>query len=133
VDGHRGRVLVVEDNVINQRVVTRMLEKRGFDVDVAANGRAAVDTLASEQYDLVLMDCQMPEMDGFEAAEAIRCAEAGTGRRIPIVALTANAMSGDRERCLDAGMDDYLSKPVRAEELYAAVERQLAGVSIADV
>jgi CheY-like chemotaxis protein len=121
----RRRVLVAEDNPINQRVVMRMLEKRGFAVDVVGDGREAVDAAVRLAYDLVLMDCQMPEMDGFEATALIRRSEESTGRHVPILALTANAMAGDRARCLEVGMDDYLSKPVRAGDLYAAVERHL--------
>jgi signal transduction histidine kinase/DNA-binding response OmpR family regulator/integral membrane sensor domain MASE1 len=119
------RILVAEDNVVNQRLAVRLLEKRGHQVAVAGNGREALDTLASGNFDLVLMDVQMPEMGGLEATAAIRQQEEATGRHIPIVALTAHAMKGDEERCLAAGMDAYLSKPVKASELYAAIERQV--------
>jgi CheY-like chemotaxis protein len=94
-----------------------MLEKRGHRVAVCCNGKEAVDSFGNEEFDLILMDVQMPEMDGFEATAAIRKAEIRTGRHIPIVALTAHAMKGDRERCLAAGMDAYLAKPIRPEEL----------------
>ena len=117
------RVLLVEDNRVNLRVAMGMLGRIGCSVDTASNGREAVAILAMESYDLVLMDCHMPEMDGFEATAAIRAAEAPGGRRMPIVALTANAIEGDRERCLAAGMDDYLAKPIRLADLRQVVER----------
>jgi CheY-like chemotaxis protein len=113
--------LLAEDNTVNQRVATRMLEKSGHTVLVAENGRKALDLLDREQVDLVLMDVQMPVMDGFEATALIRQRENGTGRRLPIIALTAHAMKGDRERCLAAGMDDYLSKPIHAPDLHRAI------------
>ena len=119
----RRRILVAEDNRVNQKVAMRLLEKAGHHVDVVANGREAVAALDDVAYDLVFMDCQMPDMDGFEATRAIRAEEAGTPRHIPIVALTANAMQGDRERCLAAGMDDYIAKPVTTQTLAAALER----------
>jgi len=119
------RILVAEDNVVNQQLAVRLLQKRGHQVTVAANGREALDALANGDFDLVLMDVQMPEMGGLEATVAIRQQEEATGRHIPIVALTAHAMKGDEERCLAAGMDAYLSKPVKASELYAAIEKQV--------
>jgi two-component system sensor histidine kinase/response regulator len=115
------RVLVVEDNIVNQKVAVRLLEKLGCRVDVAANGREAVNMVAQLVYHVVLMDCQMPEMDGFAATAAIRQREASTGHHVPIIALTANAMQGDRERCLAAGMDGYVTKPMKAGELYAVI------------
>ncbi|MFN8588297.1 MAG: CHASE4 domain-containing protein [Candidatus Eisenbacteria bacterium] len=118
------RILLAEDIPTNQKVAVRMLEKIGCVVTVAENGRIAFEKYSTEPFDLVLMDCQMPEMDGFEATRAIREREAGAGH-IPIVALTANAMEGDRERCLASGMDDFVSKPVRRETLIQTLERWL--------
>ena len=117
-------LLIVEDNVVNQRVLEAMLHKRGFAVETAANGREALSLLTMGTYALIFMDCQMPELDGYAATAAIRARETGTNR-LPIVAMTAHAMKGDRERCLAAGMDDYLSKPLRQDELDAALERWL--------
>ena len=117
----RWRVLLAEDNPVNQRVAQRLLQKLGCEVVVVPNGEEAV-AAASSTWDAILMDCQMPIMDGFEATTAIRALEGDT-RRVPIIALTAEALAGDRERCLRAGMDDYLSKPVRAEQLQAALDR----------
>jgi CheY-like chemotaxis protein/HPt (histidine-containing phosphotransfer) domain-containing protein len=113
-----GRVLVVEDNPVNQAVVKKMLEKSGLSPVTANDGLEAIEVLRGEQFDVVLMDCQMPRMDGYEATEAIRDREKKQAlKRTPIIAMTANAMSGDRERCLACGMDDYLSKPVKPAQL----------------
>ena len=116
------RVLLAEDGAINQQVAVRLLEERGHSVVVVNNGRAAVKQVAAQPFDVVLMDVQMPEMDGLEATAAIRRAESQTGGHVPIVAMTAHAMKGDRDRFLAAGMDGYVAKPVRPHELYAAVE-----------
>ncbi len=116
------RVLLAEDNSVNRMVAIRLLEKRGHSVAVAGNGREALDATEQRVFDVVLMDLEMPEMSGLEATAAIRRREQRTGTHIPIIAMTAHAMIGDRERCLAAGMDGYVSKPVRADELYAALE-----------
>jgi two-component system, sensor histidine kinase and response regulator len=116
------RVLLAEDNAVNQRVAVRMLERLGCRVDVAGNGLEALDLSSRLPYDIIFLDCQMPELDGYGAARAIRKREAG-GPRVPIIALTANAMDGDREECLAAGMDDYLSKPVVMASLASALQR----------
>ncbi len=115
------RILLAEDNTVNQRLAVRILEKRGHSAVVACNGKEAVALLEREPFDLVLMDLEMPEMSGFEATAAIRARERESGRRIPILALTAHAMKGDRERCLASGMDGYVAKPVQARELYQAI------------
>jgi signal transduction histidine kinase/ActR/RegA family two-component response regulator len=123
------RVLLVEDNPVNQKVAGRMLERLGCTVELAEDGRAAVERLRGARVDLVFMDCQMPVMDGFEATRAIRRAESGQGRRVPIVAMTAHAMASDREACLAAGMDDYLAKPIRADLLRETLERWAAAAA----
>ncbi len=115
------RVLVAEDNAVNQLLIRRLLEKMGCTVELVSDGRQAIDAWASGRFDLVLMDCEMPETDGYEATRAIRARE--TGARTPIIAVTARALSGDRERCLAAGMDDYLTKPIRPQDLRAMIER----------
>ncbi|MBV9267693.1 MAG: response regulator, partial [Acidobacteriaceae bacterium] len=122
--GSRGAILLAEDNLINQKVALHMLRRLGFDVDVATNGRDAIDMFQLKNYDLILMDCQMPEMDGFEAASAIRELES-PGNRIPIIAATANAFSEDQARCLSAGMDDHLPKPIAMESLNLLLQRWL--------
>ena len=127
---HRGeaanfeaRILLAEDNVVNQKVAARMLEKLGCTVDIAEDGQVALETLEQGSYDLIFMDCQMPRLDGYETTRSIRASE--SDHRIPIVAMTANAMAGDREKCLAAGMDDYLSKPIHREALIRVLERWL--------
>jgi|GEM_PF-346373 len=122
------RVLLVEDNPVNQQIALAMLEDTGYAVEVAENGREALDRLLEERFDVVLMDCQMPLMDGFEATQWLRLREAETGAaRLPVIALTANAISGDRERCLAAGMDDYLSKPFSRDALLQMLARFARG------
>jgi CheY-like chemotaxis protein len=115
-------VLLAEDNLVNQRVVQGMLEKHHHRVTIVAHGEQALEELERSRFDVVLMDVQMPVMDGFEATRELRKREAGR-RRTPVIALTANALKGDRERCIEAGMDDYLSKPVRLDDLLSAVRR----------
>jgi len=115
-------VLLAEDNEVNQRVAQRFLERLGHRVTLANDGREAVDQWRQQPFDLILMDVQMPEMDGFEAVATIRDAELLRGTRTPVIALTAHAMSGDRERCLAAGMDGYLTKPVKLAQLVAAID-----------
>jgi CheY-like chemotaxis protein len=117
-------VLIVEDNAVNQKVTVRLVEKAGCRAVVVANGEEALEAMEAAAFDLILMDCQMPAMDGFQATAAIRRLE-GDQRRTPIIAMTAYAMHGERERCLAAGMDDYLSKPVSYEDLRAAIQRWL--------
>jgi CheY-like chemotaxis protein len=116
-------VLIAEDNHVNQRVAVAILEKLGHRVTLAVNGSEAIAKWRDGEFDLVLMDVQMPEVDGFDATRAIRRDEQSRGTRTPIIAMTAHAMTGDRERCLAAGMDDYVSKPVRKEALDAAIAR----------
>ncbi|MCM2358780.1 MAG: response regulator, partial [Geobacteraceae bacterium] len=122
------RILVVEDNPVNMKVALRIMEKLGYPADGVFNGKEALAALELIPYRLVFMDVQMPEMDGLEATEALRRREAASGGRIPIIAMTAHAMKGDRERCLAAGMDDYLAKPVQPDLLLALIEHYLHGV-----
>jgi signal transduction histidine kinase/DNA-binding response OmpR family regulator len=127
------RVLLAEDNPVNQKLATRLLEKQGHRVVLAPNGKEALAALEREPFDVVLMDVQMPEMDGLEAAALIRRKEEGTGRRVPIIALTAYALKGDRERCLAAGMDAYLAKPIRPDELARALDNLTSGSAARNV
>jgi CheY-like chemotaxis protein len=119
-------VLLVEDNLVNQKLASRLLEKRGFAVTVAGDGRLALDELAKASFDIVLMDVQMPNMDGEEATVAIRAREKISGGHVPIIAMTAHALKGDAERLIAAGMDAYVSKPIRTQELFDTIEKLLA-------
>ncbi|MEE4358173.1 MAG: response regulator [Desulfococcaceae bacterium] len=123
------KILVAEDTLFNQKFIIRLLGKRGHEVVIAENGIKAVEALKEEVFDLVLMDVQMPEMDGFEATAAIRELEQENGRHIPIIAMTAHSMKGDREQCLEAGMDDYVSKPVSSEALFKAMRKLVPRMS----
>ena len=116
-------VLLVEDSPVNQLLMKTFLEKVQCNMDLAVNGLEAVEKIKGHIYDLVFMDCQMPEMDGFEATMAIRAYEAGTHRHVPIVALTADAMQGDRDRCLKVGMDDYITKPVKSNQIHDMIRK----------
>jgi PAS domain S-box-containing protein len=122
----RLQILLAEDNAVNQTLAVRLLEKRGYVVTVVGDGRAALTALEKQPYDLILMDVQMPEMDGFQATAAIRAKESSGASRIPILAMTAHALKGDQERCIAAGMDGYVSKPIRTADLFAAIEAALA-------
>lgn len=123
-------ILIAEDNLINQKVIERMVQKLGYRANLVANGRAAIEALSQSAYGLVFMDCQMPEMDGFEACREIRKRESGVSH-IPIVAITANAMKGDRERCLEAGMDDYVSKPFKQDDLKNVIQKWIPVEAVA--
>jgi CheY-like chemotaxis protein len=121
------RILLAEDNLFNQQLIDHLLRRRGHDVVIARDGREALEALDHGPFDLMLLDIQMPEFDGFQVVEALRRREHAAGGHLPVVALTAHSMKGDRERCLQAGMDDYLSKPLRAAELFVVIERVLGG------
>jgi CheY-like chemotaxis protein len=123
------RILLAEDNAVNQKLALRLLKQMGLSADVVGDGQAAVDAIESGQYDLILMDVQMPELDGLEATRQIR--QRWPDRAVRIIGLTANAMAGDREACLAAGMDDYVSKPIRPEELATAIAKTPLGVNAA--
>ncbi len=118
---HPLRILLAEDNAVNQKLALRLLAQMGYRADLASNGLEAVQAVERQPYDVILMDVQMPEMDGLEATRQI-CSRWPAGERPRIIAMTANAMQGDREACLEAGMDDYISKPIRVEELVRALE-----------
>lgn len=116
-------ILVAEDNLINQKLAVKLLQKQGHTSLVANNGKEALDAWERQPFDAILMDMMMPEMDGVTATKQIRAREEGTGRRIPIIAMTANVMVGDRERCLEAGMDEYIPKPVDVSKLVDALDK----------
>jgi len=123
------RVLIVEDNVVNQRVAMRMLERLGLGAGIAGNGRQALEMMQQVQYDVIFMDCQMPEMDGYEAAAEIRRRE-GQNSRATIIAMTADVMKGSRERCFKAGMDSFISKPVKLDDLIKALQTKLSSTEV---
>lgn len=122
-------VLLAEDNKVNQLLATKLLRKRGHQVQVAQNGREAFEMYQKQNFDIVLMDVQMPEMDGFEATAAIRNWEVKTAKRTPILALTAHAMAGDREICLERGMDGYITKPIQSDQLEEGMQSLVKQVS----
>jgi CheY-like chemotaxis protein len=126
-EGRALHILLAEDNLVNQTLASHLLEKRGFDVTAVGDGNAALAAIERQRFDAVLMDIQMPHKDGFEATAAIRAKEASTGAHLPIIALTAHAMKGDRERCISAGMDAYISKPIRSKELFETIDSVLRG------
>jgi CheY-like chemotaxis protein len=130
-DQRHFKILLAEDNLVNQRVATRFLEKKGHTVVLVDSGRKALAAWQEHPFDLILMDVQMPDMDGFEATAAIREQEKSGTKHVPIIAMTAHAMVGDRDRCLAVGMDDYISKPVNAYDLFAAIERLMLSASLA--
>jgi CheY-like chemotaxis protein len=116
-------ILLVEDNEVNRKLVTMQLSKLNIKLSLASNGEEAVDKFSKQEYSLILMDCQMPVMDGFETTKQIRAIEKEKGSHIPIIAMTANSMEGDREKCIESGMDDYISKPVRIKNLKEIIEK----------
>jgi CheY-like chemotaxis protein/HPt (histidine-containing phosphotransfer) domain-containing protein len=132
-DVKRGKILLVEDNAINRKVANHILQRIGCTVDTAENGQVALELLAAGWYDAVLMDIQMPILDGFEATQRIRSRERQTGRHIPIIAMTANASENDRSRCLRGGMDDYLPKPISADDLAKTLDRWVGADSTPEV
>jgi CheY-like chemotaxis protein len=127
------RILVAKDNSVNQVLAVRLLEKRGHSVTVAGNGKEALAALEKDTFDLVLMDVQMPEMDGFEAKAAIREKEKASGHHLPVIAMTVHAMAGDRERCVEAGMDDYITKPIQPQELSELLKRHSRATTTEEV
>jgi two-component system sensor histidine kinase/response regulator len=123
---------LVEDNTINRTLAQRLLQKRGFTVSIAVDGKQAIRAMRDAEFNIVLMDIQMPEMDGFEATAEIRKWKKLTGRHTPIIALTAHALKEDRERCLSAGMDAYVTKPIRPAELFSAIQNALQSSAVPD-
>src|SRR5262245_53265401 len=119
------RVLLAEDNLVNRQIVLELLQTRGHSVKLAGTGMEVLQALERDPFDVILMDVQMPDMDGFEAAAAIRTREKQIGGHIPIIAITGLATNSDRRKCLDAGMDGYLGKPIRAQELFTVVEQEI--------
>jgi CheY-like chemotaxis protein len=125
------RIIVAEDNVVNQKLLQHLLKRLKFEAEFVANGSECLKLLRQGTYDIILMDCQMPEMDGYEATQRIRAGEGGDGHRsIRIIALTAHAMAGDREKCIAAGMDDYLTKPIQPAQLVTALERSRPAANV---
>ena len=122
IHGRNAKILLAEDNAINRTFAIRLLEKAGHTVVCAENGQEVLDLMETEKFDMILMDVSMPELDGYEATRRIRSAEKDTGRHIPIIAMTAHALMEDRGRCLEAGMDDYISKPVNTKELLQKID-----------
>ncbi|MDQ7094325.1 response regulator [Desulfosporosinus sp. PR] len=121
------KLLIVEDDEINRMVMEKIAIKKGWEVLLAENGKVAIDIYQKREIEVIIMDCQMPILDGFKATGTIRQLESNSSTRIPIIALTANTLEGDREKCLNAGMDDYLTKPIETKEFYAIVEKWAEG------
>jgi CheY-like chemotaxis protein len=115
-------ILIAEDNAVNRELLVRLLQKRGHRITVAVDGREAIESFRRWSFDVVMLDVQMPEYSGLEVIRMIREDETGTGRHTPVIALTAHAMTGDRERCIEAGMDDYVAKPIKREELFSVID-----------
>jgi len=128
---HRARILLAEDNIVNQKVAMHLLSKLGHQVKLVENGLLAVMAMKQDEYDVVLMDVQMPEMSGFEATSNIRDMEKKNGKHTPIIAMTAHALHGDREKCIDAGMDDYISKPIHLKQLQLTLDKHIMSISAA--
>jgi CheY-like chemotaxis protein len=123
---HKSKVLLVEDNKLNQRTLTLVLNKLGFSVVIANDGIEALNAITRDHFDMILMDCQMPNMDGYKATTQIRKSEEGTGHHIPIIGVTAHAMEGNRNKCMEAGMDNYISKPYSVTELNKMIKKSIS-------